>query len=340
MGSILIDGAALPAFVSELVGYKSGVSLSREQMISLLEDCFDAEDFFDVGDDSQVRVRSEEVEAVVNHLLFKLARTPTPKMVHPGIELYHRYKGEPRELKRAIRVLDEWTQFMAESVVTARDTGAKTLDPTPFVTRMAQRTSFDVKVALDLFDDVNTRLQQNPWNSVRLVEWSDTVELSELFESESLQTQYGHFFDQRFIDYLYRNFTDIDAIHWRKFEGLTGEYFSREGFHVQLGPGRDDDGIDARIWPKEDTRNQPPAIVIQCKRQKEKVSKVIVKALWADVIDAKAGSGLIVTTSTLSPGARKVCRARGYPIQAADRETLRTWIRAMRSPGAGVFMGA
>jgi restriction system protein len=235
--------------------------------------------------------------------------------------------------------MDEWQDFMAEAIAAARESGVKGFSPTPFLMRMAQRTSFDVQVALELFEDFNTRLQQNPWNSVRLVEWSDTVELRELFESESLQTQYGQFFDQRFIDYLYRNFQDIDAIHWRKFEGLTGEYFAREGFYVELGPARNDDGVDARIWPKEERPDRPPGILVQCKRQKEKVSKVIVKALWADVANEKATSGLIVTTSALSPGARKVCQARGYPIQAAEREALRRWIRAMRSPGAGVFMG-
>jgi hypothetical protein len=37
---------------------------------------------------------------------------------------------------------------------------------------------------------------------------------------------------------------------------------------------------------------------------------------------------LIVTTSSLSPGARDVRTARGYPVNAADRETLRTWVTA------------
>jgi restriction system protein len=339
MGSIHIKGSALPAFFSELVGYKSGVCLSQGQMVSLLEDCLEGEGLFEVADDSLVRVRSEDVEAVVNHLLFKLGNTPTPRMVHPAIDLYHRYKADPPKLKRAIKVLDEWKDFIAEAVTTARDRGASTVDPTPFLEEMARRSSFEAKVALELFDDINTRIQQNPWNSVRLVEWNDTIDLRELFESESLQTQYGQFFDQRFIDYLYRNFDDIDTVHWRKFEGLTGEFFTREGFHVELGPGRGDEGVDARIWPKEEGSDQPPAILVQCKRQKEKVSKVVVKALWADVVDEAASSGLVVTTSRLSPGARKVCKARAYPIQAAERETLRSWIRAMRSPGAGVFMG-
>jgi restriction system protein len=164
--------------------------------------------------------------------------------------------------------------------------------------------------------------------------------LEDLFRSESLTTFYGTFFDQRFIDYLAREFEAIDRINWRKFEGLVGEYFHREGFVVTLGPGRGDEGVDARIWPKDaDAASRPPAMLVQCKRQQENVSKVVLKALYADVLHEKAESGLIVTTSALSPGAKKVRSVRSYPIKDADRSALRTWIAQMRSPGSGVFLG-
>ena len=65
----------------------------------------------------------------------------------------------------------------------------------------------------------------------------------------------------------------------------------------------------------------------------------MVKALYADVLAEQARSGLIVTTSTLTPGAEAVCRARAYPIRAADRSALKKWILAMRTPDAGVFLG-
>ena len=66
---------------------------------------------------------------------------------------------------------------------------------------------------------------------------------------------------------------------------------------------------------------------------------MIVKALWADVVAEGAKSGLIVTTTSLSPGAKKTCVARGYPIDEANRQSLANWLSAMRSPYAGVFMG-
>ena len=107
---------------------------------------------------------------------------------------------------------------------------------------------------------------------------------------------------------------------------------------MELGPGRDDDGVDIRLRPAENALNEPPAILVQCKRQRRKIEKVVVKSLYADVEHENARSGLIVTTSQLSPGARKVVTARGYPIQEADRNTLRQWIAAMQTPNAGAFL--
>jgi restriction system protein len=87
---------------------------------------------------------------------------------------------------------------------------------------------------------------------------------------------------------------------------------------------RDDGNIDVRVWPRDADRARPPTILIQCKRQKQKVGKVVIKALYADILDENASSGLIVTTSALSPGAVKVCSARSYPIEQARREHLVT----------------
>jgi restriction system protein len=80
-------------------------------------------------------------------------------------------------------------------------------------------------------------------------------------------------------------------------------------------------------------------MLVQCKRQKAKIEKVVVKALWADVVAEGAESGLIVTTSSLSPGSANICKARAYPIEQANRETLKTWIQQMKTPGEGVFLG-
>ena len=123
-----------------------------------------------------------------------------------------------------------------------------------------------------------------------------------------------------------KNFGKIDEINWRKFEGLTAEFFERAGFKVKIGPGRGDGGVDVRVWAPEEEIEKPPLILVQCKRQREKVEQVVVKALWADVSDAGAQSGLVVTTSALAPSAETVRNVREYPINAIERLTLKNWI--------------
>jgi restriction system protein len=184
---------------------------------------------------------------------------------------------------------------------------------------------------------INQEFHRSPWTSMRTVEWKDEKELRDLFVSENLQTNHGIFFDQRFVDYLQANFDKIDVMNWRQFEGLTAEHWARQGFSIDLGPGRNDDGVDIRVYPSEPRDGLPPTVIVQCKRERRKISKVVVKALWADVLHERAESGLIVTTTELSPGAVKVCKVRNYPVEQANRNTLRQWISNMRTPGAGVF---
>ena len=173
------------------------------------------------------------------------------------------------------------------------------------------------------------------------MEWEDVRELDELFAAEKLSSPHSEYFDQRFVDFLAENFDEIDEINWRQFEGLAAEFFGRQGYVVEIGPGRADDGVDIRLWPDEDSAETLPAVVlVQCKRERRKISKTIVKALWADVeAEGADRNGLVVTTSALSPGARAVRTGRGYAIAEADRSALQEWIGEMRTPGTGVFLG-
>jgi restriction system protein len=75
---------------------------------------------------------------------------------------------------------------------------------------------------------------------------------------------------------------------------------------------------------------------VQCKRQKRKVERVVVKALYADVLEERAGAGLVVTTSEISLGAASDIRARAYPITTANSKQVQNWIQAMRKPNAGI----
>src|SRR5690606_16873178 len=111
-------------------------------------------------------------------------------------------------------------------------------------------------------------------------EWNERLALDILFKGGEHHPEGGRFIDQRFVNYLNANHAQLLNMHWRKFEELTAEYFDRDGYQVELGPGRNDDGVDVRIWhPDQNQDIEPPHIIIQCKRSKNKVKKLVVKGL-------------------------------------------------------------
>lgn len=332
MGSIIITRSRLLGSLTETAGYKSGLVLTKELLIEHLPDY---EDYLVGDDDDVLRVRSEVYEEMFVELLTTLGAAPKRRSYLLGMGFVMRYKDDPTLKALAEDVLQV---FIKMNVAAQPGTGP--IDLTPFLKecgRLHGAKGFELGMAF--VEDITASLHRSPWNQFRLVDWKDRAELKDLFQSEHLTTQYGKFFDQRYIDYLNENFGAIDRINWRKFEGLTAEHFEREGFLTKLGPGRDDGNIDVRIWPKEAKEDMPPLILVQCKRQESKVGKVVVKALYADIVHEGAKSGLIVTTSSLAPGAAEVRTARGYPIEEVNRGAVRKWIEAMRTPENAVFLG-
>jgi hypothetical protein len=187
-----------------------------------------------------------------------------------------------------------------------------------------------------LFKAVKAKQRLDPWSRVQRFVTGSTIPLEHLFDSGNPTASLGKFFDQRFIDFLAANLDNVRRIHWRQFERLTAEYLDRQGYYVELGPGVNDDGVDVRAWPQEGNRLGPPLLIVQCKRQSAKVSKVVVKALWADVQAERAERGLIATTSTLSPGAQATINARGYDLDVADATAVARWLLELRTPGTGI----
>ncbi len=338
MGAIWFSTIELVTTTSEMVGYKSGLALSKRDLGRFVPDYL--RDAWRGHDQQMVRVRSEEFEELVAHCLHGVGNIPAPSIVPPGIRQFHKYKDDPAAFETLKEIMGRLPAFLTRGMAEAQALGRKAMDPRPFLDESRARHGLlGAQIAVEALADLNLHLHVSPWGPYRRVQWTDAVQLEELFHSESLETQYGTFIDQRFVDYLAANFDDVDKMNWRKFEGLTGEYFDREGFYVELGPGRNDGNIDARVWPKKEDKEFPPAILVQCKRERRRVGKVVVKALWADIVDEKAHSGLIVTTSSLSPGAAAVRTARSYPIEEANRSTLRAWVEKMRTPRSGVFLG-
>lgn len=332
MGSINISRQTTVDLLTEFAGFKAGVILTRVELSELLHD-YDQNLSQGIASDEigGFRFHSSEFEDICAYILYKLGNIDEPSTVPRHIRLFHQVKADPKKLACYEHVMGCYTDFM-RSVLADPPPYGTALDPEPFL--MAAMKGWGkngLDMAIEVIEGLNHQLHISPYGRIRSRDWEDAAELESLFKSESLETMYGSFFDQRFIDYLYRNFDKIGEIHWRKFEGLAAEFFERQGFRVNIGPGRNDDGIDLRIYPGEVLENAPPLIIVQCKRQKEKIGKTLLKSIYADVLHEKSKSGLIVTSSYLAPGAETMRMAREYPVEAADRNTLKTWINKMKT---------
>lgn len=317
MGAFGASSMWITGHLGELVGYKAGLALTREELAEHLVDSPYIRDVVLVPKHRWVRVRSEEYEEAVRGLLYRVGNIPEHYSTPPILDAVHRLAVDSTGSEDGVFVLKRCMALIQNaSANTPRGT---TLDLDGLLETVdAELGSSGVKIAFKLLDAIVLQEHTSPWMPQRYFAWKNTVELRDLFKSESLKTQHGKFFDQRFIDYLSHNFCRIDEINWRKFEGFTAEFFERSGFRVKIGPGRADGGIDVRVWDPEDDIETSPLILIQCKREQQKISQGVVKALWADVTWEEAGWGLVVTTSSLTPSAKDVRNARKYKIAAAE----------------------
>ena len=327
--------------ISEIVGHKTGLCLNENDLSRLVNDFSETEsEIFLAPKDHYIRIRSEDYEQIISWLLYKTGFTDRFYQRHEHIKIFHKYKNNDEKLNIYYDVFQKWIDQCNYTIKEFEKGKTKSINPVPVIEYSRKKYGdFGEKLALDIVMAFDREMQISPWARFQHINWKDKRKLEELFKSENLETEYGEFFDQRFIHYLINNFDDIGKIHWRQFEALACEYFDKLGFHVEIGSGRDDGGVDLRVWKDKSSQKGPANILVQCKRQKKKVEKVVVKALWADVLDEQADSGLIVTSSSISPGAREVCNARGYTINEANRGTLKKWLLSMRDPGNGIFMG-
>ena len=112
------------------------------------------------------------------------------------------------------------------------------------------------------------------------------------------------------------------------------------GVNAGLSSGRFSEGLllrrsHIRVWKEDVSRSGPPTIIVQCKRYKEKVDVVTVKALYSDLLFEEAGGRMIVTTSDITPSTKMTINVQNYPITTANVGAVRNWILAMKKPGTG-----
>lgn len=335
MGSIIFDPESLADTLSETAGYKAGLALSVEQLCDHLSGT-EYPDIIRTSETHVVRLRSEKYEDLFFKLLHRIGyMVEEYNGDYTGAYLFHKYRDTAlAEYEGVIQIfVDIWPRLTEEAHVK----GTKTIDPRPFIQACFDKygkTGLDM--AMERLEVLDRALNLNPHSMIRYMEWRNPLHLNALFMGTNEAPEQSRFIDQRFINYLSQNPGQLSAMHWRKLEELAAEFFHREGFKVQLGPGSNDDGVDVRVWKAGSSPSDQPLCLVQCKRQKSKIERVVVKGLHADVVFEEAEYGLIVTTAELSPGARSTIAARGYPVREVNRIGLDEWLERLRTPGTGI----
>lgn len=293
MGGIWFRGAEFVATLSEMIGFKTGLALSAERLKALLDEIDPG--LWPPSDDLGMRIRSEVFEEVCVGVLSKLGAGP-PDVIFPIWDVRRRSEGNRARLAVIEALEPQLDSFESHAIqlgFLAQKDREKQPPSDPEALIAAAEEGYGPvgrEIAEQFVDAVHAYLSQSPFHAFRRVDWGDIRDLDDLFRTERLEGRHGEYFDQRFVDFLDANFDDIDQVNWRQFEGLAAEFFNRSGFRVALGPGRNDEGVDIRLWPQ--TNDEGPAVtLVQCKRERRKISKTIVKALWADVVAGDAQSG-------------------------------------------------
>jgi restriction system protein len=337
MGGMNFGPGALADGLSETAGYKAGLTLSIEELCDHLT----GTNYPDIIRDSEefgTRLRSEDFEALFYKLLHRIGYTKDEyDGDYTGAKRIHKYRREgfEREYEGMLKIFNEVSM---EQIRQRSSTEPKPIDLTSFVVKCYKDFGeVGYQMALEQVEVITRGISLSPHSQFRAVNWTAPLALRKLFTGTADAPQLGKFIDQRFINYLSNNIDRLPEMHWRKFEELTAEFFHREGYKVELGPGSNDDGVDVRVWRRGANPTDNPLCLVQCKRQKAKVERVIVKGLYADVKHEEAEYGVIVTTSELSPGSRTTIAARGYPVKEVERVGVSKWLTALRSPGTGII---
>ncbi len=340
MGSFLNTNQSLLNTLQELVGLKSGLAITFTQLVEYLEATHsEVEANVHVlggaikwwcGEDIRpVRVRVENLEA---NLLLVLHSIGAISDCSNSMKILRNF---------LLREVSTKTGKQSEDFVGLIGSVSTILNVTDFFPHLLPFPKIDPEIELliqkfresDDFYEFHRRNLMNRGLPIQKA-WDGYIPLSDLFESEDIPDKVitGQYFDQRYIDYLNVQTNQLRNIQWRQFEYLTAEYFQRNGYHVEVGPGRGDGGKDVTA-KKEGEIVGPDLILIQCKRYSESnpIDIDTVKAFWTTINEEGATKGLVVTTSRLTSGAKNFCEAHKYRLTAAEYGMVQVWLKNLSS---------
>ena len=320
--------------VTESAGVRAGLILTESNLRQVLSSTHpnEPDPWWDWPTTAWVRLRAEEVEQLVVDALYGVGAIPDK--LSPDALIAQFVKANLTKIKRPPPEYLDFGPFELDR--------EELRYPSPKV-RIYQYMTWGQSELLSGrvppgFEPIADQYQLRSLLYNDMIEpgtkWDGALPLDLLFDLKdrggqiTADSKSAPLIDQRFIDYLHAQPTDLERMDWRQLEYLCGEYFRRMGYEVVVTAPSGDGGIDV-VASRMDGAEGPDIVLIQAKRLsgKRQVDINVVKALWADVMEAESSTrGLITTTTRLAKGAREYTEARNYRLGAAERTHVEQWI--------------
>jgi restriction system protein len=164
MGRMWYRRIEMVGALGEIIGYKSGLALTREEIVKHIPEY----ESILAGDDNAIMsLRAEEYEEITSTLLYRLGCLASAPIVFPGIRMFHKYKDDKDKYELYVSVMELFLEMFPE--LEKKSPESKPINLTPFLIEVKKRYTdgFSLKIALEYIEEIEQYLYQNPWTRIR-----------------------------------------------------------------------------------------------------------------------------------------------------------------------------
>jgi len=145
-----------------------------------------------------------------------------------------------------------------------------------------------------------------------------------------VQPEYTDLYSEIY-DYFHINPKKLHSLTPRKTEILVSEIFRNQGYRTELGPGKNDKGVDVILYQKDEI--DQIVTLVQVKKYKEDlpIRFEAVASFSTIVEEQKANRGLFITTSRYLPQVKKFAERQKSRIVLADSTDITSWCKNVKT---------